>query len=114
MKEIFTKGLYETIVKGNKEIYKNMLEDTAVDKHTTDYMERVLNFYNELSIENKELLLNIIEQIMIDTISNILGVIDGSSNLDDYIVESKLLLDGVDTEGELQDLFLEYIAENRE
>lgn len=53
----------------------------------------------------------IIEPIMIDTISNMLGVIDGGSTLIDCSLESKFLLDSIDTEGELQDSFLEFIEE---
>lgn len=49
---------------------------------------------------------------MIDTISNMLGVIDGSSTLKDCSFEPKLLLDSIDTEGELQDSFLEFIEES--
>lgn len=48
---------------------------------------------------------------MIDTISNMLGVIDGSSTLKDCSLEPKLLLDSIDTDGELQDSFLEFIEE---
>ncbi|MCM2604230.1 hypothetical protein NDQ57_05890 [Rossellomorea marisflavi] len=56
--------------------------------------------------------MRIIEQTMIDTISNMLGVIDGSSTLKDCPVEPELLLDSNGTEGELQDLFLEIVEEN--
>ncbi|WP_443258402.1 hypothetical protein [Virgibacillus sp. L01] len=49
---------------------------------------------------------------MIDTISNMLGVVDGSSTLTDCTVEPKLLLDSNDTDGELQGSFLEFIETN--
>lgn len=55
--------------------------------------------------------MSIIEQTTIDTISNMLGIIDGSATLKDFSLEPKLLLDSKDTEGELQDLFLEFIEE---
>lgn len=60
--------------------------------------------------ENKAVLLRIIEQTMIDTISNMLGIIDGSSTLQNCSLEPKLFLDSYDTEGELQE-FLAYIEE---
>lgn len=53
--------------------------------------------------------MSLIEQIMIDTISNMLGVIDGSSTIIDCLLEPKLLLDSKDKEGELQNIFLEFI-----
>lgn len=55
--------------------------------------------------------MKIIEQTMIDTISNMLGIIDGSSTLKNCSLESKLLLDNEDTNGELQGEFLEYMEE---
>lgn len=61
--------------------------------------------------EQKEILFKIIEQTMIDTISNMLGIIDGSSTLIDCPIKPKLLLDSKDTAGELQDYFLEFIEE---
>ena len=79
---------------------------------TDDYWKRAIGFYDSLTDENKDILIKIIEQTMIDTISNMLGVIDGSSTLKDCSLEPKLLLDSIDTEGELQDSFLEFIEEN--
>ena len=51
------------------------------------------------------------QQTMIDTISNMLGIIDGSSTLSGCDAEPKLYLDDADTDGDLQDLFLEYVEE---
>lgn len=49
---------------------------------------------------------------MIDTVSHMLGIIDGSSTLNDSELEPKLLLDSQDTENELQDSFLELVELN--
>ena len=43
-----------------------------------------------------------------------LGIIDGSSTLIGCKAEPKLYLDNIDTDGELQDLFLEYVEEIEE
>lgn len=51
---------------------------------------------------------------MIDTISNMLGIIDGSSTLSGGDAEPKLYLDDTDTDGELQDLFLAYVEDIEE
>lgn len=103
MNEIFVKSLYESIVKENLKLYKNLYETTNVTPKTDE---------ESLTDENKDILMRIIEQTMIDTISNMLGVIDGSSTLKDCSFEPKLLLDSIDTEGELQDSFLEFIEES--
>ncbi|QGM30569.1 transposase [Psychrobacillus sp. FSL K6-2843] len=111
MNDIFIKSLYESIVNENLQLYKDLYVTTNVTSKTDDYWKKAIGFYDSLTDENKDILMNIIEQTMIDTISNMLGVIDGSSTLNDCSLEPKLLLDSIDTEGELQDLFLELIEE---
>ena len=111
MNEIFVKSLYESIVKENLQLFKNLYETTNVTPKTDDHWRKAISFYDSLTDENKDTLMSIIEQIMIDTISNMLGVIDGNSTLKDCSFEPKLLLDSIDTEGELQDSFLEFIEE---
>ncbi|WP_236023748.1 transposase [Heyndrickxia sporothermodurans] len=88
-----------------------MYKTTNVTSKTDNYWKKAIGFYDSLTDENKDNLMKIIEQTMIDTISNMLGVIDGSTTLKDCSLEPKLLLDSVDTEGELQDSFLEFIEE---
>ena len=111
MNEIFVKSLYDSVVKENIQLYKNLYETTNITPKTDNYWKEAIGFYKSLSDENKDILMTIIEQTMIDTISNMLGVIDGSSTLKDCSLEPKLLLDSIDTEGELQDSFLEFIEE---
>jgi hypothetical protein len=114
MNETFIKSIYKTVVEENKEIYKQLLDNTAIDEKTDEYWKKSLNLYNNLSQENRDVLINIIEQTMIDTISNMLGIIDGSSTLNGCNVEPNLFLDDNDIEGELQDLFLAYVEESKE
>ncbi|MBH0156657.1 transposase [Fictibacillus sp. 5RED26] len=111
MNDIFVKSLYESIIKENLRIYKDLYETTNVTSSTDDYWKITIGFYDSLTDENKHTLMKIIEQTMINTISNVLGVIDGSSTLKDCSLEPKLLLDSIDTEGELQDSFLEFVEE---
>lgn len=109
MNDIFVKSLYESIVKENLQLYKDMYQTTKNPSKSNDYWKVINSFYHGLTIEDKDILMKIIEQTMIDTISNILGAIDGSSTLQNCSLEPKLLLDAIDTEGELQDSFLEFI-----
>ena len=108
---MFVKSLYESIVKENIDLYKNLYETTSIGHKTTEYWKQAISFYECLSEENKVILMKLIEQTIIDTISNMLGVIDGSSTLKDCSLEPKLLLDNNDTDGELQDCFLAFIEE---
>ncbi|MFB3164969.1 transposase [Neobacillus sp. 179-J 1A1 HS] len=109
MNEAFVKSLYKSIVQENLELYKSLYKTTNVTSNTDDYWRKALGLYINLGEENKGVLFKIIEQTMIDTISSMLGIIDGSSTLIDCSMEPKLHLDSTDTEGELQDCFLEHI-----
>ncbi|TAA72672.1 transposase [Planococcus salinarum] len=112
MNETFVKSLHEVIVKENLESYKDLYETAVVDAKTDPYYKEALNLYNSLPSEKRETLMKIIEQTMVDTISSMLGIIDGSIPVDHAdSVEPRLLLNSINTEGELQDLFLEFVEE---
>ncbi|REK77671.1 transposase [Paenibacillus paeoniae] len=114
MIETFMKALYESIVEENLELYKNIYETTKVTPKTDVYWKQAIDMYNSLSDENKKILMRIIKQTMIDTISNTLGVIDGSSTLKDCLAEPKCYLNSIETDGELQEYFLAFIEENED
>lgn len=114
MNENFIKGLYTTIVQEGKSEYKSLLDDTKVEEATDKYWISALQLYDNLTEENREKLMQVIELVMIDTISSMLGIIDGSDTLSGCDAEPELYLDDVDTDGELQDLFLEYVEEMEE
>ena len=114
MKENFIRSLYETIVQAGIEEYKVLLDNTNIEDATDKYWISALQLYSNLAEDKKENLLRVIELIMIDTISSVLGIIDGSSTLSGCDVEPKLYLDSIATDSELQDLFLAYIEEIEE
>lgn len=114
MSRVFVKSIYNSIVKENVEIERRLFETTIVGPRTDEYWRAAIGLYNSLDEENRSVLMRIIEQTMVDTISNMLGIIDGSSTLKDCSVELKLLMDGNDAEGELQDSFLAFIEETNE
>ncbi len=109
--ERFAKSLYESIVKENLELYKDMYQNIKIDSHTDEKGKGTINFYNDLTDEQRVMLFEIIEQTMIDTVSTVLGIIDGHVTQANDSIEPKLLLNSMDTEGELQDSFLVYVEE---
>lgn len=114
--EVFVKAIYRTIIEGNlasyKEMYEERLDHAKLSKSEIDvYWKKQDEFYNKLNSEQKEVLMLMMKQTMIDTISHVFGIIDGSSGLVDAEVEPTLLLDSIDSEGDLQDLFLAYIED---
>ena len=101
-------------IRENLKIYNELFTTITVDKNTDEYWVEAIDLYFSLSEEKKETLMKIIKQTMIDTISNVLGVIDGNSTLDNFSKELTLYVEEMENDGELQDLFLEFIEEINE
>ena len=68
--------------------------------------------YEKLTSEEKEKMLKFAELIMIDTISSVFGILDGSSTLSGGDFEFEVRINGISTEDDLQDTFLGFVEEN--
>jgi len=94
-------------------LYRSTDRADVVDAHWA----RVLRLFDSLEHEQETLLLEIVQQTIVDTVSNLLGVLDGSSPLPG--VDEELWL-GVGSDasgklnGELQDTFLELVEQESE
>lgn len=112
MNEKFVEKIYKVIVEDGVGEYKNLLDNTPLKNVTDKYCIKALELYEKLSSEEKEKMLKFAELIMIDTISSVFGILDGSSTLSEETFEFDVMINGVSTENELQDTFLEYVEEN--
>lgn len=112
MNEEFVKSIYETIVKDGEDIYKDLYENTEVTEDIIDYWKKALALYHSLDYTQQSIFMDIIKQTMIDTISSVFGVLDGSSTLSGGEFEFDVKINGVNTEDDLQDAFLAYVEEN--
>ena len=112
MNEKFIKSIYKTIVEEGRETYRDLYENTKVTEQTVDYWKRALELYHSFDNIEKKVFIDIIEQTIIDTLSSVLGVLDGSSSLDGINFEFDVKINGVSTEDELQDVFLGFIEES--
>jgi len=106
-------AIYNSILVENVEIYKSLFETTKIGPKTTEYWKLVLGFYEMLSDDDKQVLFRIIEQTVIDTISNMLGAIDGRSTLAEFEPEIGLTADNQNIQGDLQDIFLEMVEKSK-
>lgn len=108
--EQFVKEVYATVVQDALSDYKDMYEQ-EVSISDTELYSQAIHMYQQMDAEQQKLMMHIIEVVMVDTVSHVFGVIDGSSPLNDSDMEATLLLDDVDSEGELQDSFIGYLQE---
>ncbi len=114
MIEKFTKDVYNSLVLDRtdayRRMYNSMTEETGGDEYWADLKE----FYDTLSTRQKEVFFRVIKQTIIDSISGVFGVLDGSSNLSGTTYECDVMVDGVDMEHDLQDYFLSYVEEAKQ
>jgi hypothetical protein len=111
--EDFVAQIRVSIVRGNTAIYKDLFESTKSQDVTDAYWKQALTLYCSLSDGDRVVFLDVLQQVTVDAVSSLLGVLDGSSSLEP---PSALTLtsfpDDQKLNGSLQDLFLE--AEDRE
>lgn len=112
MKEEFVKRIYDTVIMEHINIYKDLFENTEVQNNTVSYWKDAIKFYNELDDSKKVIFYDILKQVITDAISEIFGIIDGSSTLKGGNLKIQMKIEGEDTEEELQDIFLMYIEEH--
>lgn len=108
--ESFVKAVYETVVQDALSGYKEMYEE-EVSASDTNLYSHAIHMYQQMDAEQQKLMIHLIEVVMVDTVSHVFGVIDGSSPLIDSDMGATVLLDDVDTEGDLQDSFIGYLQE---
>lgn len=105
--EEFVRALRVDIIEENADLYADMLRTTDRSSVEDEYWRAVLSLYDSLNDRGKVTLLGIMRQVAVDTVSNMLGVLDGSSS-SSIGQEGLTLLDSTRNKlnGSLQDLFL--------
>ena len=110
MDKKFGEKMYKTIVINGMDIYKNLYENPAL-AHLK--RQEFTELYNKLTEEENCIYYDNIRDILIDTTSLVLGILDGICSLNGGgFFESKVIIDGEDMKNDMQDSFLAYIQEN--
>ncbi len=112
MNEKFIKELYKDIITEGIDHYRDSLENNNSKDAIVRCWISALELYEQLSSEQRGKMLDFAEIVMIDTISCVFGILDGISTLGDGKWEFDVKINGVDTEDELQDTFLEYVEDS--
>lgn len=114
MHKKFVEMIYKTIIEDGSGIYRDLFENTEVTERTVDYWKNALELYSSFDDKKKEIFMEIIKQIIIDTVSSLFGVLDGTSTLSGGEFEFEVKINGISTEDELQDSFLQFLEENKD
>ena len=112
MFDIFGEKVYETVVEWGIKHYKKEYERELPPDCNDEFWKSCDEFYKKMNEDEKEIFFNILEMTMIDTVSHILGILDGSSSLAGGVCfEPEIKINGEDMVCELQDSFLAYVEE---
>lgn len=105
--EEFVRAMSADVVGENLSLYSQMLRSTDRTQVEDGYWTALLSLYDSLDDEGRTTILAIMRQVSVDAVSNVLGILDGStsSSIGD---EELALLDGHGNrlDGVLQELFL--------
>lgn len=105
--ESFVDALITDVIDANARLYRDLFANTSSDAARNPYWRRALELYRTLDAERREIFFEILRQVSVDTTSNLLGVLDGSSYLRGAAGEFRLTYDDGDAlNGDLQDEFL--------
>ena len=109
MVEAFVEGLYKGVVEENMELYQQFFRCDPTEEGTIEHWRRAIGLYDKLDEKDRKTLLSIIESTIVDSVSNVLAIFDGTEGVDG--VNLLVKLNGEDCDGELQDAFLDYVEE---
>ncbi|WP_051686820.1 hypothetical protein [Microbulbifer sp. HZ11] len=106
----FVSKVYAELVENSVSQYREMYEKANPERASDEFGRKAICFYQGLSSDDKEVLLQMMRQVSVDTVSHIFAVLDGVSWLEGQ--ESDFCLSqehsrGTLINGDLQGMFLE-------
>ena len=111
--ESFVKELHNIIAIDNLNTYKDLFENTPTEDAVDPHWVSALTFYKMLNKKDKEVLLGIVEQTIVDSISSMLAILDGNTELESIKGDLELTVKGKKgvLNGQLQDMYLAHVEE---
>jgi hypothetical protein len=103
--EKFALEALKRVVDENINSYREMLSSFPREDARDPYWIKLFSLFDSMSVEDRDLLVQIMRQVSIDTIASLLSIIDGSGYSD---LKGLRLVDGNgnDIQGDLSNIFL--------
>jgi hypothetical protein len=105
----FVSQVRASVVDENVATYRTLLETTPAASASDPYWRGLLGLHDRLSEVDRRVLRGVMRQVAVDTVSNLLAIIDGALRMKGQNEDVELV--GVKSrqrlDGSLQDLFLE-------
>jgi hypothetical protein len=103
----FVNRLQFSVVEENMEIYRGLFASTSVELASDIHWKHALRFFADLSPDQQEIFFDVIRQVIVDTTSNLLGIVDGVNTLEGVVDTFELSCGGTHKlSGDLQSIFL--------
>jgi hypothetical protein len=102
----FVRSVRDAVVLENTAIYKQLFSTTQLADVTDPYWKQALALYKELDEPQRNAVLSLVRQVMVDTVSNVLAVLDGSIRIEPESLDIEVTVNGNRINGSLQDEFL--------
>lgn len=103
----FVSAIRERVIENDFQVYQNLLDNTTEAEDPT--WKEVLPIYKSLTKEQQLAFLKLLRLVQANTLSHVLGIIDGSTYLnkknENLVLKTKQ--NGNMINGDLQDMFLE-------
>lgn len=108
----FVSQIRKVAIDEGLENYKEIFN--TKDNVTDEYYIKAIKFFNNLNAESKQTFFEIIREVEVDTVSTMLGILDGAIWLEDQENDFILTMENSKSiiNGDLQSIFLEE-EENR-
>ena len=104
--EEFTSLVYAQAIERGTEDWVEAIEATDLATATSPSWLRAHGLYSHLSKDDRAALIEILQQTSVDCISEIFGILDGTTLLVGAAKPMQLMFDGKAISGNLQDYFL--------
>lgn len=103
----FVTKLKGQVIDGDNKIYQNLLNET--NEATDPIWQNMLLIYKKMTKDQQLAFVQFLRLIQVNTLSHVLGILDGSTYLAESIEDFVLKTAGGDHQinGSLQDIFLE-------
>jgi cytochrome P450 len=99
----------QSAIDENVETYAKLFAST--ETATDEYWIAAKRFFDSLPATDREVVLRIMRQVAIDTVSTLFGILDGTSAIQDRFEEFQLTHKKTKLNGDLQDLFIAAVEE---
>lgn len=109
--EFFVQQIKRDIVDENTAYYVDILENFDISELSGDFWYDTIKCYRTLSSDEKKSFDTFIRQIIIDTLSNIFGIVDGTV---DFPTELELRDESDNRLEDIQDHFLSLIEDSEQ